>query len=77
MQFWNVLSKSIGPGIVAGLFIVCWDIIRIYIQSKWLVRKLNQKSECPRCQIMANQIKAISDQLGIKHDTRNSSFNKT
>lgn len=71
MQFWTVLLDSIGPGIIAGLIIVVWDVIRIYIQSKWLVRRLSQ-SECQRCQAMASHIKAIADKLGVEDDSGHS-----
>ncbi len=73
MQFWTGLLNSIGPGIIAGLIIVLWDVIRIYFQSKWLVRRLG-KSECQRCQAMASQVKAIADKLGVKNDSGHSDF---
>ena len=72
MQFWTGLLDSIGPGIIAGMIIVLWDVIRIYVQSKWLVRKLAQKSECQRCQAMAEQVKTIADKLGVENDSEHS-----
>ncbi len=77
MQFWNGFLDSIGPGVIAGMMIVIWDLARIYIQSKWLVRRLNQKSECQRCQAMANQVKAIADKLGVENDTEHSGHDQT
>ena len=76
MQFWTGLSDSIGPGIIAAMIIVLWDVIRIYIQSKWLVRRLGQKSECQRCQAMADQVKAIADKLGVENDSEHSGSNQ-
>jgi hypothetical protein len=69
VQFWTELLGSIGPGIIAGLIIVLWDVARIYIQSKWLVRKLNQKSECQRCQTTARLITAIAQKLEVENDS--------
>lgn len=75
MQFWTGFLNSIGPGVIAGLMIVIWDLARIYVQSRWLVRKLNQepKSECQRCQAMADQVKLIAEKLGVENDSEHSS----
>jgi len=55
--------------------IVLWDLVRIYVQSRWLVRKLNQKNECPRCQAITSKIDAISKKLGIDDDSKHSGDN--
>ena len=72
MQFWSGFLDFLGPGIIVGLMIVLWDIAMIYVQSKWLVRKMNQKPECQRCREMADQVKAIADKLGVENDSEHS-----
>lgn len=75
MQFWTGFLDSIGPGIIAGLMIVTWDLARIYVQSRWLVRRLNQESESEnqRYQVMADQVKLIAEKLGVENDSEHSS----
>lgn len=69
VQFLTELLDYIGPGIIAGLMIIAWDVVRIYVQSRWLVRRLNQTSECPRCQEISNKINAIADKIGVENDS--------
>ena len=69
------LFGFVGPGIIAGLMIVLWDLARIYVQSKWLVKRLNQKSECQSCQVMADQVKAIAEKLGVEGESEHSGPN--
>lgn len=72
MFFLTGLWGSIGPGIVAGIIIVLWDLARILVQSKWLIKKLNQKSSCPHCQELAGSIKSIAKKLGVDDDSGHS-----
>lgn len=73
----ELLDSSIGPGIIAGLMIVLWDVVRIYVQSRWLVQKLNQKSECQRCQAISDQVSAIAEKLGVENDSGHSGSDQT
>lgn len=65
VQFLTGLWGTIGPGVIAGIIIVIWDIVRILMQSKWLVKKLNQPPQCPHCEAMRKQIDSIAKKLGV------------
>jgi len=65
-SFWN----TAGTGIVAGTMIVLWDILRIWIQSKWLVKKLAQPQSDPHEEIL-RQLKNINEKLGVNNDSGN------
>lgn len=68
VTFFTGLWSTLGPGIVAAVIIVLWDLIRIYVQSKWLVQKLNQQSSCPHCQKLNKKIEAIAKHMGVENE---------
>ncbi len=67
-----------GIGVIAGVIVVLWDIIRIYIQSRWLIKKLKPSNNCcSKCQENSEHLKLIAQELGVKNGSEHSSNDQT
>lgn len=72
--FW----KTAGTGVITGAIIVLWDILRMWIQSKWLVKKIKQPTECPHCKHLSKKIEEIHNHIGANSNGSGQSYsNKT
>ncbi len=74
MGWFSPFWSTAGAGIIAGLIIVLWDVLRIWFQSKWLVKKLKQPTQHDE---ILKQLKAISEKIGVDDESGHTSSDQT
>lgn len=73
MGWFSLFWDTAGAGVIAGLIIVFWDLLRIWFQSKWLIKKLSQPAKHSQYHEILKQLEAINRKIGADNESGHTS----